>query len=246
MTEGFRPKANKATTGIVSKIMVWPRLILDLQLLTISRHAKTVLPNFTGKVLDVGCGDSPYKTLLNATKTEYTGIDIVDADSFDYSNSTVIPFDGKHIPFDDNLYKGIICTEVLEHVEHYNVLIAEMYRVMAKGGKAFITIPWSARYHYIPYDYFRYTPSSLKTMFSAFEQVKIQTRGNDIAVIGNKLIVMWFRNLLPADKWKYLFTPFWIVTLPVLAIAVAAAHLSLWFKLGSTDDPLGYTIECIK
>ena len=246
MKEGFRPKANKATHGIFSKIMFSLRLLLDLQLLTILRDAKLVLPGFKGKVLDVGCGDSPYQALLNSQNTAYTGIDIVDADTFDYSNPAVIPFDGRHIPFGNNVFNGIICTEVLEHVEEYQLLISEMHRVLVNGGTAFITIPWSARYHYIPYDYFRYTPSSLKTMFSGFSQVSIKPRGSDIAVIANKLIVMWFRNLLPAKKWQYVFVPVWIVLSPVLVAAVAVAHISLLLDLGSVDDPLGYTIECIK
>jgi len=246
MKEGFRPKANKATYGTFSKIMVFIRLILDLQLLTIIRDAKRVLPGLKGKILDVGCGDSPYQALLNSQNTAYTGIDIADANTFDYLNSAVIPFDGRHIPFGSNVFNGIICTEVLEHVEEYQLLIGEMHRVLVNGGIAFITIPWSARYHYIPYDYFRYTPSSLKTMFSCFSQVSIKPRGSDIAVIANKLIVLWFRNLLPASRWKYIFVPFWIAMSPVLGAAVAGAHISLWLNLGSADDPLGYTIECVK
>lgn len=221
-------------------------MVLDLQILTIYRDVKKVLPGFKGHVLDVGCGQSPYRYLLNEQSTTYYGIDIVDADKFDYSNDSITPFNGVDIPFENEKFDALLCTEVLEHVQHYQKLIDEMYRVLKPGAEAIITIPWSARYHYIPFDYFRYTPSSLQTMFKQFSSVTITPRGSDVAVIANKLIVLWFRNLLPAQAWKFLFTPVWIALLPVLGVFVALAHVSLWFKLGSTEDPLGYTIRLRK
>ena len=117
-----------------------------------------------------------------------------------------------------------------------------MYRVMKKGGTGIVTIPWSARYHYIPYDFFRYTPSSLKAMFSKFSEAKIKNRGTDIANIANKVIVLGFRNLLPSQLWKWVFVPAWIALSPILITVVLLAHLSLLLNFGSDEDPLGYTI----
>jgi ubiquinone/menaquinone biosynthesis C-methylase UbiE len=246
MSEGFRPLPNNSSNNFISYLINIFRKVVDLQLLTIYKDAKKVLPKFNGRVLDVGCGDSPYKYLLNSSQTDYIGIDIVDADTFDYNNSQIIPFDGKRIPFDANYFDAVICTEVLEHVENFQILIDEMFRVMKPGAKGFITIPWSARFHYIPYDYFRYTPSSLKTMFSTFEKLEIKNRGTDLAVIANKLIVMWTRNIISAQKWKLIFLPFWIVFSPFLIFWIIIAHLSLLFHWGSSDDPLGYTIVISK
>lgn len=79
-------------------------------------------------------------------------------------------------------------------------------------------------------------------MFSKFSEAKIKNRGTDIPNIANKLIVMWFRNLFPAQVWKWLFVPVWIALLPVLAVVVIIAHVSLLLNLGSDEDPLGYTI----
>ena len=79
-------------------------------------------------------------------------------------------------------------------------------------------------------------------MFGRFSEVKIKNRGTDLANIANKLIVLWFRNLLPSQAWKWIFVPVWIALLPVLGLAVLIAHLSLLFNWGSDDDPLGYTI----
>ncbi len=242
MAEGFRPFSHQPPTGFKGALKFYGRMPLDLQFLTIFRQAKKMLPSFSGEVLDVGCGQSPYRFLLNAAATKYTGIDIVEAGNFDYNNPDIISFNGRDIPFEDGKFNGIICTEVLEHVAHYQHLVNEIHRVMKKGGTAFITIPWSARYHYMPHDYFRYTPSTLKTMFAGFSDVQIINRGSDISNLANKVIVLWFRNLLPQAFWRWLFVPFWILTSPIMVLTIIAAHLSLWFNWGSEDDPLGYTV----
>ncbi|HLP53286.1 MAG TPA: class I SAM-dependent methyltransferase [Chitinophagales bacterium] len=240
--EGFRPVNNTPPDSFAGKIKFYGRMVLDLQILTIYRDIVKTIPTFKGNVLDVGCGQSPYKFLLNAAETKYYGIDIVDAEKFDYNNTDVTPFNGEDIPFEDGKFDGMICTEVLEHVQHYQKLIDEMHRVMKPGATGIVTIPWSARYHYAPYDFFRYTPSSLKTMFSKFSEAKITNRGTDIPNIANKLIVMWFRNMIPNAAWRLLFVPIWVALLPILGVVVALAHIALWFNLGTDEDPLGYTI----
>lgn len=246
MQEGFRPVSNTRDSSMIGQLKFYGRMVLDLQILTIFRDLRKTLPGFQGKVLDVGCGQSPYRYMLDATKTEYFGIDIVDAEKFDYDNSGITPFNGRDIPFPDNHFDALLCTEVLEHVEQYQVLVNEMHRVLKPGGQGIITIPWSARYHYIPWDYFRYTPSALKTIFSGFTAVNITNRGTDLAVIGNKVIVLFFRNLLPAAAWRWLLVPLWIALLPFLGLAVAVAHLSLWLNWGTDEDPLGYTLRVRK
>ena len=242
MSEQFRPVSNTRSDSFLGKLKFYGRMLLDLQILTIYRHIAKTIPAYKGNVLDVGCGQSPYKFLLNAAETKYFGVDIVDAEKFDYNNTDITPFNGEDIPFENEKFDAVICTEVLEHVQQYQKLIDEMNRVMKPGATGIVTIPWSARFHYAPYDYFRYTPSSLKTMFSKFSEGKIIPRGSDISNVVNKLIVMWARNLYCDAVAKFILVPFWIVTLPLLGVAVAIAHISLWLNLGSTDDPLGYTI----
>jgi ubiquinone/menaquinone biosynthesis C-methylase UbiE len=242
MAEQFRPKSNTPPESPAGKLKFYGRMSLDLQLLTIVRSIQKELPGFRGEVLDVGCGQSPYSYMLDPNQTKYYGIDIVDAEKFDYNNSKITPFNGRDIPFEDEKFDALMCTEVLEHVPDYQRLTDEMYRVMKKGAKGVITIPWSARYHYIPWDYFRYTPSSLKTIFSKFSSVEITPRGTDVSAICAKIIVLFFRNLIPAKPWQWLLVPFWMLLSPVLVITIIIAHIALWFNLGTDEDPLGYTI----
>lgn len=246
MQEGFRPVPNILPVGFWGRLKFRGRMILDLQISTIFRDLKATMPSLTGNVLDVGCGQSPYRHLVIPVTAKYFGIDVVDARKFDYRNPDITTFNGEDIPFDSEMFSGLVCTEVLEHVQNYQKLIDEMHRVMSKGGKGIITIPWSARYHYIPYDFFRYTPATLQTMFAVFSVVQIKPRGTDLVTIASKVIVLWFRNLRPSTAWGWLFFPFWIAFSPILFLFVALGHLALLLNLGSADDPLGYTIIVTK
>lgn len=244
--EGFRPIKHEPPKGIYGKIKFFGRMLLDFQILTIYIDIKNVLPKFKGKVLDIGCGQSPYKFLLNPSLSSYTGIDIIDANNFDYQNSEIIPFDGENIPFPSNTFNAIICTEVLEHVYQHQKLVDEIYRVCENGATGIITIPFSARYHYIPYDYFRYTPSALQKIFSKFSRVEISPRGTDVVSICAKIVVLFSRNIIPDNFYKVILWPFWILFLPFLGITVIVAHISRLLNLGTDHDPLGYTIRITK
>jgi hypothetical protein len=98
--EGFKPISNTPPDTFINKLKFRARLILDLQINTIYHHLHQHLPSFRGKVLDIGCGQSPYKRLLNSQKTQYYGLYIEEANQkFDYENSQFIDFDGQNIPF---------------------------------------------------------------------------------------------------------------------------------------------------
>ena len=197
--------------------------------------------------MDVGCGSSPYRFLFDQNNIAYVGIDIVDAEKFDYCNADIVPFDGKRIPFADESVDDILCTEVLEHVPHYQDLINEMYRVLKPGGCIIVTVPWSARFHYIPHDFFRYTPTSLQSMFQEFTKVTIENRGTDITSIVAKLIVIWFRNIRPAHGRFNVLTFVLALTLtPFVPFLAMLGHISAKHGFGSDEDPLGYTVFALK
>ena len=244
--EGFKPIKHEPPSTFLRKIKFYGRMLLDFQILTIYIDVKKELPVFKGMVLDIGCGQSPYRHLLNTSETEYKGIDVAEAVSFDYVNKDITLFNGEVIPFDDNMFDAIICTEVLEHVYRYQALVDEIFRVSKPNARAIITIPFSARYHYIPYDFFRYTPSALEKIFSRFSKVEITSRGTDVTSICAKIVVLFSRNLIPNTIAKLICLPFWLAMSPVMGIAVIIGHISRIFNLGSDLDPLGYTIKTIK
>lgn len=248
MTEQFKPRSHHAPDSPLRKLIFRFRMLLDFQLLTIYRHLSAHMPNFSGKVIDIGCGNSPFKHLLQPTQTQYIGIDVAEAINFDYHNPEIIVFDGENLPFESESISHFICTEVIEHIPNPEKLISEMHRVLPSGGTGIVTLPWSARFHFIPYDYHRYTPSMLAILFSAFSEVKVVARGSDINALVSKLIVYFFGQVFnwPMRIWSVLGIPFKLLFLcmlaPILAVFVLWAHLALIFGWGSDADPLGYTI----
>jgi ubiquinone/menaquinone biosynthesis C-methylase UbiE len=219
----------------------------DFQVRTVFAHLQRHVPRMRGTILDVGCGQMPYKHLVDESHAQYVGIDVQDAARFDYDNPAAIRFDGVSISAADQSFDHVLCTEVLEHVAKPEPLVAEIHRVLKKGGTAIVTVPWSARFHYIPHDYHRFTPSALERLFEAFSSRTIEPRGTDITAIASKVIVAYLRTILggaSTPAWKRAFALG--TSIPALGGAVGLGHLSLALNLGSSDDPLGYVAYLTK
>lgn len=252
MSERFKPIRHQAPNSFSSKLIFNIRLLVDFQFNTIYGLLKKEMPHFTGKVVDIGCGNSPFKHLIKSEKAQYIGLDVEEAKYFDYANPEVIYFDGENLPFDDNSIDYFICTEVIEHIPDPTKLISEMQRVLKPTGKGIITLPWSARFHFAPYDYHRYTPSMLKQLFGGFSKATISNRGTDINAIVSKLIVLYVGTCFnwSSSLVSILLSPiklaFLLFCLPFMAVIVSWGHLALWFGWGSADDPLGYNILVCK
>ncbi len=243
--ERFRPPAHSSPDSLSSKILFFLRQVMDFQFNTVYSILSKQMPSFKGTVIDVGCGNCPFEHLIDTKKAHYIGVDVEDAEKWDYQNSKIVLYDGKNLPFETNSIDHFICTEVLEHVPDPHDLIADMHRVLKPDGTGIVTIPWSARFHYKPYDYHRYSPSTLTTLFSNFSGVTILNRGTDISAIVNKSIVLYFGNVSTlTDSILWLPIKIFLLLLlgPVIGLLVLWGHLALLFKWGSADDPLGYSV----
>src|SRR5216683_2623062 len=178
----------------------------------------------SGGVLDVGCGEMPFRRLL-PPDCLYTGLDIPQSDDFGMRrHPEIVDFDGRNIPFANSSFDHILCTEVLEHAEDPEKLIAEMYRVLRSGGTLVATVPFAARVHHTPHDYHRFTRYRLVRMFPGFEGVAVEERGDDLAVIANKLVVVCMRLAKPSRPW---LLPLLLLAGPAAILSVGLAHLSL-------------------
>lgn len=244
--EDFKPIPIRRDEGPLGGLLFSLRTVGDLQLLTCTRFLAPLLASAEGAVLDVGCGEMPFRNLLGP-KARYTGIDVPQSTDFGMrAHADILPFDGRNIPFPDASFDQVLCTEVLEHAEDPAALVAEMRRVLRPGGVLIATVPFSARVHHAPHDYHRFTNFRLASLFAGFEGVEIVERGNDLAVIANKLIVVCARLLRPRSLGGLVRLPALIVMAPLTAAALAVAHLSLFFGWGSRMDPLGYGVRARK
>jgi SAM-dependent methyltransferase len=239
--EGLRPVSNcppgETFTG---KLRFFARLILDMQVASVYQHVGPWLRERRGTLLEVGCGAQPYRHLVTAA-CRYTGLDWEQSEAnFNYRLPDTFYYDGEKFPFADGSFDNLFHTEVLEHIYHADEFLAECRRVLKPSGAMFFTVPFQARYHYIPYDFFRYTPAALERMLTeaGFIDIEIRPRGTDITVAAYKnmsVIYRWMQSGIPGILAGILLFP---LAMPILLIGC----LSLRFSAGSTDDCLGYTI----
>ena len=242
MTEAFQPIAVSAPRD--NQLLFWLRCVLDLQLLTIYRFLRRQLPPLRGRVLDVGAGRSPWRELLK--QAEYVGLDVEASNRFGMPRDpAVVYYDGKVFPFDNASFDHVISVEVLEHVPDPAALLSEITRVLRPEGTLILTVPWSARQHHLPHDYFRFTRNALAALLhkAGFTPSEITERGNDIAAIANKILVVLVRLISPPSRLDIVWTwPLAILLLPVTMIFIGAAHLSMMLNHGGKEDPLGYAV----
>lgn len=240
--EAFKPVPVVRGDSPLRRLTFALRQWVDLQLLTCTRFLKPRMTRISGDVLDVGCGEMPFRSFLS-DGARYHGLDIEDAADFGmHKHPDVTLFDGQTIPFPADSWDAILCTEVLEHAADPERLVQEMLRVLRPGGIILVTVPFSARVHHVPHDYWRFTLFGLRKLLADFTIIELVERGNDYAVIANKLVVLNARLLLSRNRLSLIWAlPLCAFVLGPLALGTLfIAHLTLWLGLGSKDDPLGY------
>lgn len=98
-------------------------------------RAKYILEKFQKyfgkKVLDVGCDQAILKTLID--DVEYIGIDVSGTPDICLDLEKV-----DRLPFDDNTFDCVICTDVLEHIDNIHLIFSELLRVSKKN----VIIAW--------------------------------------------------------------------------------------------------------
>lgn len=140
----------------------------------IRKHA----PSLSGNLLDFGCGRKPYENLF--TVSSYTGVD-VESGGHDHRRSRVdVYYDGKHLPFENESFDALFCSEVLEHVFDPDEILSEIGRVLRKGSLALITTPFCWNEHEIPFDYARYSSFGMEYLLkkNGFRVKELDKSGN--------------------------------------------------------------------
>lgn len=243
--EKWRPPLFVLKAGALADFAAAVRRFLDLQAGSCWRDLARILPQLSGKLLDVGCGAQPYRPLLGKSIV-YTGIDTTDAKShFGYEISDTIYFDGDRFPVADGQFDVVLCTETIEHVFDIRQFLAELHRCLADNGRLIITVPMSARWHFIPHDYWRYTPASLLKLLEAsgFAEVEVFARGNAVTVACYKTMALILPFAFPQGHGPAAALALRLVGLllsPALLTLAIIANVS--YGVGDGDDCLGYTV----
>jgi SAM-dependent methyltransferase len=108
------------------------------------------------RLLDLGCGEGRHAISaymfheldavgidlsfkdLNTTRERYA--EFLEQDN-DNKSLVISVANGEHLPFEDETFDKVICSEVLEHIYPFESVVAEIRRVLKTGGVAAISVP---------------------------------------------------------------------------------------------------------
>jgi len=135
----------------------------------------------TGKALDLGCGNKPYRELFTFPVTEYIGCDIIQSSG----NRVDVICPATALNFDDGIFDTVFSTQVIEHVDDHQKMLSETNRVLKNNGHAIFTIPFNWELHEEPFDFFRFSKYGIEYLFKkhGFEVLKIKSNGGKWASI---------------------------------------------------------------
>jgi SAM-dependent methyltransferase len=199
----------------------------------------------TGRWLDVGAGDTPYKayfdntTALDTTNTKrhYKPHEINHIQQF----TTFWIDDASQLPEQISDYDGVACFQVLSVIENPEDFFAEAFRVLKPGGYILLSTDflypvWSRE------DYHRLTATALEKLArdSGFVNASTESFGG----FGSTLysLIMRYMRSYP-DIWKtnrsagkYLSLLFYTATLLLLPFISAAGYMVFLFEKNCTQN----------
>ncbi len=125
---------------------------LEAEIRHAAGHAK-------GLLLDAGCGNKPYAWLFADKVKKHIGLDMGSSltnDSLDVYGQILA------LPFKDEVFSTILCTEALQCVQVPQDAMAEFFRVLKKSGILILTTTQMWHITNAPYDCYRFTEFGLK------------------------------------------------------------------------------------
>ena len=114
--------------------------------------------------LDIGCANSPYA----ASFKNRVGFDVMPGKGID------VVGDAHALPFQDEEFEQVLCTEVLEHLHTPQEAINEMFRVLKKDGTLILTTRFLFPLHDTRGDYFRFTKYGLRYLLRDWDIISIE------------------------------------------------------------------------
>ncbi|MDE3011568.1 MAG: class I SAM-dependent methyltransferase [Pseudomonadota bacterium] len=246
--EAFRPPAHARARSLAGSLLLAARRLADLQYGSIQRDLARLLPAVRGSIADVGCGAQPFRDLLPPS-VRYIGTDIAESEArFGYRVPDTRYYQGERLPLADREVDHVLCTETLEHVPEPLTLLRELARIVVPGGRLILTVPFAARWHFVPHDYWRFTPSGLDRLLAqaGFRDIRVYPRGGALAVAGYKALG-WVLIMLSGGSGTMPLAArlIGVCALPLAALAALAGNLGLAYP-GSAEDTLGYTVLAVR
>jgi SAM-dependent methyltransferase len=113
-------------------------------------------------LVDYGCGNMPYRPILEPHVEQYVGIDLSGNDRADR-----IMHDLHQAPVESGEADVVLSTQVLEHVLDPQGYLREAHRMLRPGGLLVLSTHGLWPYHPDPYDLWRWTGAGLRRTIAA-------------------------------------------------------------------------------
>jgi SAM-dependent methyltransferase len=185
-------------------------------------------PELSGKMLDFGCGRSPYKPLFQVDS--YTGVDVETSGHSDSDKKADVLYDGTIMPFPDGTFDSFICSEVLEHVFDIDHALRDLHRVLSPSAMGIVTTPFAWPEHEQPYDFARYSRFGLKHVLekNGFEILVEMKVCPGLQAICQLALVQFYGLFTPLPK---------ILRMPLRGLACVTLNLLGLFASKYEGDP---------
>jgi SAM-dependent methyltransferase len=155
------------------------------------------------QLIDFGCGDMPYRPVIEPMVGKYIGVDLdlnpLADHHIDYDSKTTLP---------DNYCDIILSNQVLEHVDSPHSYLSEALRLLKPGGKVILTTHGYWYYHPTPYDYWRWTSAGLRKTIEA-EGFEVESFQGIMGLAASG--IQLFQDAILLKLPKFLAPPFALV-----------------------------------
>ena len=128
-------------------------------------------------MLDIYCGSRPYEDLI-PPGSRYTGLDIDDR----YGTADVVT--QEFLPFPDESFDLVLCTEGFHYVPDPIHGLAEIERVLRPGGRVVLTVPLVWQYDRTILEH-RYTGPELAALLAGWDDVEVIENGGHAVQLGD-------------------------------------------------------------
>jgi SAM-dependent methyltransferase len=161
------------------------------------------LPGHGLSVLDIGGRLQPYRPLLEARTNNYVAVDM------QVTPLVNVGAAAEALPFRDEQFDFVICTQVFEYLPDPGLAVAEIRRVLRKGGILFLSAP-AVFLRDNDKECWRFLPQGLRYLLRVFETVEIVPEGNSLTGFFrtcNVFLMLYFRPRILAPLWQWTFVP---------------------------------------
>lgn len=127
--------------------------------------------SFRGPFLEIGSKDYGSTVNLRAIfpGEDYVGIDMAAGKGVDLVLDLTRPFEEIDAALQGRRFGTVICLSVLEHCAQPFQMAATITRLLAPGGKLYVSVPYAWKFHGYPSDYWRFTHEGVKKLFPELE-----------------------------------------------------------------------------